>query len=341
MEKFSQPPMNKLTIFFVTIVTINLLNCSIVYRVTGRTLNSYAQDNLVPYLLASDDLDSVCVGGTALGPLVASFERVGSSVELPVMVAQMGAGICAERKAQEAELLYLAAVRKGRGEEASDFQAIQIRHHGIAAKRYGESYNRFLQYFGEWKGKCPSMDDEEEFYFMVGLASGLLAILHDRAAQGYAGITTEIPSVVSQASKCLDPKKWWGTPLAFEAVVWLSVPGATPEGKDAFKHLDEAVKLGDQAGVRLARAFQLQGVAGRGNVELMKKLIQDHAKAMHQSPAKKEYRLLETFAESLSRHESDKIWIKETGHRGPIHFGSFPGGRKKNNKEDDDLLKDL
>ncbi|WP_243393274.1 hypothetical protein [Leptospira perolatii] len=303
-------------------------------------MNSYAEEYLVPHFLASEDLDAVCTGGTALGPLVASFQRVGTEVHLPVMVAAMGAGICSERRAQEAELSYIAAVRKGKAEEAADFQAIQIRQEGMAAKRFGESYNHFVEYFGEWKGSCPSMNEEEQFYFLVGLASGLLAILHDRASQGYAGITTEIPSIVSQASKCLDPKKWWGTPLAFEAVVWMSVPGVTPAGKDPIKQLEEAVKLGDQAGVRLSRAFQIQAIAGQGNIELMKKLIKEHSSILEKVPPKKEFLLLETYAEALSRHESDKIWVKETGHRGPVAFGPFPG-KKKSSKDDDDLLKDL
>ncbi|EIE00372.1 hypothetical protein [Leptospira licerasiae] len=332
--------MNKRILFFVTIVTITLANCSIVYRVTGKTLNSYAQDHLVPHYLASDDLDAICTGGTALGPLVASFERTGASVELATMVAQMGAGMCAEKQAQEAELLYIAAVRKGKGEEALDHQARQIRYHGVAAKRYGDAHNRFLQYFGEWNGKCPSISEDEELYYLVGLSSGLLAILHDFASQGYAGITREVPSVVAGASRCLDPKKWWGTPLALEAVVWLSVPGATPEGKDPNKQMEEAVKIGDKVGVRLARAFQIQAAAGKGDVEKIKKLILEHSKVLSQIPAKKEYLFLEAFAENLSRHESDKIWMKETGHRGPINFSSFPG-KKKNNKEEDDLLKDL
>ncbi|TGJ98496.1 hypothetical protein EHQ53_01895 [Leptospira langatensis] len=333
--------MNIRILLFVTIVTISLTNCSVVYWATGRTLNSYAQDHLVPHYLASDDLDAICQGGTALGPLVASFERAGASVELATMVAQMGAGVCAERNAQEAELLYIGAVRKGRGDEALDNQARQIRFHGIAAKRYGDSYHRFLQHFGEWKGKCPSISEDEELYFLVGLSSGLLAILHDFASQGHAGITRDVPSVVVQASKCLDPKKWWGTPLALEAVVWLSVPGATPEGKDPFKQMEEAVKLGDQQGVRLARAFQIQAVAGKGDTEKMKKLILEHSKSVMQHPPKKEYLFLEAFAENLSRHESDKIWMKEKGHRGPINFSSFPGNKKKNTKEEDDLLKDL
>ncbi|EPG67019.1 hypothetical protein ACE5IS_07720 [Leptospira wolffii] len=332
--------MNKRILLFVTIVTINLINCSLVYRITGKTLNSYAQDHLVPFYLGTDDIDAICTGGTALGPLVASFERTGASVELATMVAQMGAGVCAERKAQEAELLYIAAVRKGKGEEALDHQAMQIRWHGVAAKRYGDAHNRFLQYFGEWQGKCPSISEDEELYYLVGLSSGLLAILHDFASQGYAGITREVPSVVSQGSKCLDPKRWWGTPLALEAVVWLSVPGATPEGKDPNKQMEEAVKLGDQAGVRLSRAFQIQAAAGKGDVEKIKKLILEHSKSLAQVPPKKEYLFLEAFAENLSRHESDKIWMKEKGHRGPINFSSFPG-KKKNTKEEDDLLKDL
>lgn len=325
---------------FVTIVTISAVSCSLVYNVTGRTISSYAEDHLIPYMLQSKDLDSICSAGVSLAPLIASFERVSKSPDLPVLVAMLGAGMCAEKKAQEAELLYLSAVRKGKGDEATDHQAVEIRNHGLAAKRYGEAYRRFNLYFGEWNGKCPSLSKEDQFYYLIGLSASLLAILHDRAAQGVGNVPTDIPSIVSNASKCLNPEEWWGVPLALEAIIWLSIPGATPVGKDPFQQLDRAVALGDKAGVSLSRAFQIQALAGRGNQEAIRKAVIEHAKLLEKGRSQPDYQLLEAYAEQLSRHESDKIWIKEKGHRGPLLLGSFPQG-KRDMKEDDDLLKGL
>ncbi|RHX79204.1 hypothetical protein DLM77_14795 [Leptospira yasudae] len=327
-------------LLFVTIVTINALSCSLVYNVTGRTISSYAEDHLIPFMLQSKDLDSVCNAGVSLAPLIGSFERVAPRPDLPILVAMLGAGMCAEREAQEAELRYLAAVRKGKGEEATDHQAIEIRNHGLAAKRYGEAYKRFNLYFGEWNGKCPSLSKEDQFYYLIGLSASLLAILHDRAAQGVANVPTDIPSIVSNASKCLNAEEWWGVPLALEAIIWLSIPGATPAGKDPFQQLDRAVALGDKAGVSLSRAFQIQALAGRGNQDAIKKAVKEHAKILEKGQGNPEFQLLESYAEQLSRHESDKIWIKEKGHRGPLLLGSFPQG-KRDLKEDDDLLKGL
>ncbi|XDD51668.1 hypothetical protein AB3N59_08030 [Leptospira sp. WS92.C1] len=332
---------SKIVLFlFVTVVTINSVSCSFVYNVTGRTISSYAEDHLIPYMLESKDLDSICSAGVSLVPLIASFERVSKRPDLPVLVAMLGAGMCAEKNAQEAELHYLAAIRKGKGDEATDYQAIEIRNHGLAAKRYGEAYQRFNSYFGEWNGNCPSLSKDDQFYYLIGLSASLLAILHDRAAQGVGNVPTDIPSIVSNASKCLNPEEWWGVPIALEAIIWLSIPGVTPAGKDPFQQLDRAVALGDKAGVSLSRAFQIQALAGRGNSEAIKKAVKEHAKILDKSQSKKEYQLLESYAEQLSRHESDKIWIKEKGHRGPLLLGSFPQG-KRDLKEDDDLLKGL
>ncbi|TGM10058.1 hypothetical protein EHQ76_01045, partial [Leptospira barantonii] len=59
-------------LLFVTIVTINASSCSLVYNVTGRTISSYADDHLIPFMLESKDLDSVCNAGVSLAPLIAS-----------------------------------------------------------------------------------------------------------------------------------------------------------------------------------------------------------------------------------------------------------------------------
>lgn len=332
--------MRILTLTLTWILIVSFSHCSFVYRGTGKVLNSYSQDHLVPYILSSSDLDAICVSGLALGPLVASFERVGTSIELTTMVAQLGAGICAEAKANEAELSYLIALRKGNAEASLDYQNIQIRQHGIAAKRFVDSYSRFNQYFGKWNGSCPEISEEEELYYLIGLSAGILALLHDISSQGSVGVSMEVPAITAAASKCLDPKKWWGVPSALEAMVWLSVPGATPEGKDAYRQLENSVKLGDQSGVRLARLFQLQAFSGKGDLSSTKKLLLDHSKSLREFPSRPEFLLLDVYAEALSRHESDKIWVKETGHRGPVRLGEFPG-KKKDLKKDEELLKDL
>ena len=58
-------------------VAVMISGCGLIYKPTGWVLTSYAQDNAVPYALASGDLDlTACGSGKGLNQLLGSFGPV-------------------------------------------------------------------------------------------------------------------------------------------------------------------------------------------------------------------------------------------------------------------------
>ena len=311
------------------------------HSATGSTMSSYATGHMVPYLMTSSDAFYACSVGSAMGPFIASFERVSDRPDLPTLVSDMGAGICAEAAAWESDLAYQRALRGGRADEAADAQLLAERHHMAAAQRFGAAWDRTKAAFGDFSKTCPTFEPGEELFFLLGVASGLQAVMHDRAAGGHAGISMSIPPMVVRSIKCLDGKRWWGVPQALAAAVWLTVPGALPKGRDAAKALNDAVAMADKAGVRLARALQVQALAGAGKSADAKAAITAHAKAAKARPAAKQWRLLDAYGLAMTRHMADLVWTRETGHRAPTgDFGDFPEAAKPDDA-DDDMLEGL
>ncbi len=308
------------------------------HSATGSTMSSYASQHMVPYLMTSPDAAYACSVGNALGPFIASFERVSDRPDLPTLVSVMGAGICAEAAAWEADLAYQRALRGGRADEAADAQLLGERHHRAAAARFGAAWKRAEAAFGTLGKGCPELEPEQEIFFLLGIASGLQAVMHDRAARGAAGISMAIPRAVERATKCLNSKRWWGVPDALAAAVWLTVPGALPKGKDAKKTLTTAVAHGDAAAVRLSRALQVQALGASGDAAGAKAAITAHGKVLKTKKAAAKWRLLDAYGAVLTRHAADLIWTSETGHRAPTgDFGSFPEVVKPDADEDDML----
>jgi len=308
---------------------------------TGDVMSSYTVDHVVPYLMSTPDPDYACALGAAFGPFIASFERVTDRPDLAALMSEMGAGICAETRAWEADLAYLRALRAGRSEDAADAQRLAERQHMAAAMRFGAAYQRTVKAFGKFDKSCPELEPEDELFFLLGIASGAQAVMHDRAASGAAGISMGIPPIVARASKCLDWKKWWGVPRALAAAVWMSVPGSAPKGEEPKKALAEAVAAADKAGVRLARALQATALAGSGDEAATRAAITAHAAAVSKKGNAK-YRLLDAYGAAMSRQLSDRIWTREKGHRAPTgDWGSFPEKAAADDGEDDDMLEDL
>lgn len=311
------------------------------HTATGDVMSSYTTDHVVPYLLTWPDADYACQMGAAFGPFIASFERVTDRPDLAALMSLMGAGICSEARSWEAELTYLRALRAGRADEAADAQQLAERHHMSAAMRFGAAYDRAVSAFGAFDKTCPKLEESDELFFLLGIASGAQAVMHDRAASGAAGISMSIPPIVARASKCLDWKKWWGVPRALAAAVWMTVPGSAPAGEDPKKALLEAVAAGDKAGVRLARALQVTALAGSGDDEATRQAITAHATALKQK-SNPSFRLLDAYGAAMTRHMSDRIWTKDKGHRAPTgDWGSFPEKAPVGGGEDDNMLEGL
>ena len=177
---------------------------------------------------------------------------------------------------------------------------------------------------------------------LLGLSSGVLAVLHDQAGGMELGVPLDVPRRVARLAPCLPNEAWWGVPRALQAAVWATIPGAAPDGEDPLAVLAQSAALGEVAGVRLARAFQVQTLATIGDDAALKAAIAAHAAALA-TPPDPRFRMLARFATLLIRHESDKRWVRAAGHRTPgARFGTFPEAAAP--EEDaglDDLLDSL
>ena len=328
---------------FVVMSSCVLSGCTgVMHTATGDTMSSYNRMHLVPYLLSTGDTDAACRTGASFGNLVASFERVTDRPNVSAMMASMSAGMCAETEAWDAELDAIRALRAGRADDTQDARLRQERKHLLAAIRFGEAWKRANLAFGELGGEtCPQLEEADKVMFLLGVASGMLAVMHDTGAGRTAGISMSIPMRVARASKCLDNKTWWGMPGALAGAVWLAVPGAAPKGADPIAHIEKSAQLSEAAGVRLARALQIETLRGAGKTKEMRAAIVALAASLRSKPSARRWRLLDTYAAQIGRHASDRVWCTEKGYRAPTDdFGELPASTQAEDDEDDDAFGD-
>ena len=311
-----------------------LSGCS-VYQLTGDTMVNYSSEHMIPYLLERDDTAAVCATGLGLGQFLVSFGRVTDPPHKSQTVIQLSASTCAEQDAWRAEVDYLKALRRGDASGAVDASIAQKRAHTVTAKRLHLAYQGAVSAFGEPGEQCPELENEfDEMVWLLGMLAVVQGLQHDRAAEGAAGIPLDMPARAARGVVCLDNKRWWGVPQALKAAVWSSVPGLAPEKSDPWAELAAAVKIGDEAGVRLSRAIQLKALTSGG-------------KNQEARAALKQYRALDSTFKRAPRwkgfdqigrlqmlHMSDVIWVKETGHRTPFKgLGTFPEAEEEESSE--------
>ena len=308
---------------------------------TGDVMSSYAREHQIPYLMKSSDVGASATVGTAFAGFMAAFGGVTDTPDRAALLSYMSAGMGAELEIWETELRYLRALRRADVPDAQDAEVLLERQHTTAALRYALAYEHFVAHFQPPATGCPEIDPEDELFYVLGLASGLLAVFHDRGAHGMAGVSLAIPPLLARAAGCVDSAKWWGLPAALQASVWLTVPGSAPEGTDPLAVLRDAVTVGDQAHVRMARAMQILAFEGLGDDERIAAAIPAHAAEIAAHPAEPRYRMLDVYAAEMTRHASDRIWTRETGHRAPTDdFGRLPAP-PTTDEADDDLLDGL
>ena len=311
------------------------------HKKTGDIMAGYAGEHMVPYMMASDDLSMACETGVSMGGFLMSFERVTDPPRKAALVTLLSAGMCAEAEAWEADLRQLRAVRDGRASDARDARILEQRHHAVAAQRLYTAFQQVVAYFGAPGESCPEFDEGEELLYLLGLSSGMLALVHDRGAEGQAGVPMDLPHQVARAASCLDNERWWGGPLALEASVWAMVPGAAPEGSDPWDALAVAAATGESSGVRLARAFQVQLLDATGRDDEVRVAIAAHAESLENTPSDPEWALLDSYATRMILHISDRAWTTDRGHRTPLGgLGTFYQPPQEI-EEYDDLFDDL
>ncbi|MEI7869688.1 MAG: hypothetical protein WCI11_17510 [Candidatus Methylumidiphilus sp.] len=312
-------------ILLILFLQLALSTCSVVYKNTGDVLIGFAQDETVPYVLASNDVELGCAMSKAFTPFILSFSRVTAHPnELSIMLYLL-AGSCSEFMAWEEELRHLRALHSKNVPEAEDARIAQKRFMTQAARRHLAGYQSLVLAIAEPGGACPDFDsDNAELYWLLGLLDGLQAMLNDLASEGIANVPLDIASKVGRGSACLDNEKWWGLPKAIQAAIWVNIPNDKPADVDPLNVLDQSMQIGIKQGVRVSQVLAAKVHMGLGNIEQVKSIIRSHKKAIVNTPSKPEFRLLDELATVQLLAISDHLWTEATGKRTPISgLGTF------------------
>ena len=323
------------------IATAALCACS-VQKMAGNTVVEFTHDRAIPYLMSQGDLQAACSMGQSMGPVVASFAKVDVDPSNVGIATNMAAGMCAEFDQRNAELDRVRALHDNQTTLAQDALIREKQGHRLAALRMIAGYENAMHTFGDYSEKCRKFDnDTDELLAMLGLASGALALVHDFNSEKSVGISLAVPGVIEKSMKCFSDDKWWGMPTALRAALWLSIPGAGPEGVDPLEAMQKAAQKGDAQGVLLARAMLAMMASNVGNSDVMCRAI---AEIPEEDKLNHDYDMLNAYAKGIITHQADLAWTREKGHRAPFMQPACPGtesGSTLNQGEVDDLLEGL
>lgn len=323
-------------VLFLPLLAASLLftsGCALIYKPTGHVLTSLAQDKIVPYALAGGDL-RIAACGTGMGQyhLLGSFTNiVGRPAKTMLDLGTLSA-LCSANKAQEAHLQYVQALNAGQTDEARDARTREQRFWRITTLRRFQAYKDTVTAYGELgDGECPDLDSElDQLQFMVGIVTSVQGILSDIQSASSVGVPQDVAAKAARASKCLDSEQWWGVPQAIRGVVWLSVPGTIPDGKNAWNVLKEAALTGKAQGMPLAAALYIVGAYGSGDLQRQKEGIRWVDEIFEAGIGPTDYLILAEVAFDQALYYSDIIWMEKSGRRTPFQgLGTFPGDKKK------------
>lgn len=294
---------------------------------TGDAMTLLGEAHITPYLLTTDDMTAGCTGAEGLTSLVMSLGRVTEEPHELAVMLYLASGGCEEKRAFEKELEYLRFIRAQQPDMAQDSLIAQKNHHILAAKRYYQGWLQLIEFNDgiEIGGECPELEqDFDQIVWIAGLANGLLALNNDIMSGVGTGVPKNIAAQVERGAGCLDNQKWFGIPLAIKATVWSLLPGALPEGENAWERLEQADILGERARVRMSHVFHVVSAYSKGDMERVRKVIKRHAEHIKEHDSNEQYRLFDAASTEVLTRISDKMWTENMGHRTPVgQLGSF------------------
>jgi uncharacterized protein YceK len=307
-----------------TLFLITISGCSSIYKTTGWVAYDYAEDYALPYVIKTDDAQMGCAMSESMTPMLLSFTELTGPPNRLAISMYMQAGACAQAKANEEGLSYLRASKAQNMGEAKDARIRQKRLFSLAANRQYKAYKYLVAEFGAPGKTCPDIDEDEEFFWLIGLLSGLQAVMSDVQSQSDVGVPKEIAMKSVRGSQCLDAKRWWGVPQAIQGAVWTMLPDNAPNGVDPWQELADASALAGDSGMRLAQAIEVIIADSSGNDERLRDAIRRHAQSVKTTPSNVQYRLLDIVASQQILAVSDRLWTQATGSRTPVGgLGTF------------------
>jgi hypothetical protein len=330
------------SIFVAALLLSGTYGCSI-HGMTGDVMAEYAEEHMVPYLLAYGDTQVACGTGLAMGAFLNSFERVTSPPHKAAVPTLLSAATCAQERAWNAELDSLRAIYKGDAATAKDARIVEQRAHEVAARRLHEAYKRTLLAFPTSGKECPSLtENNDELIWLIGMLAVIQGVQHDRAVQGRVGIPLDAPVQAARGARCVNNQRWWGVPNAIKGAIWATLPGSGPKDADPWQVMSDAAKIGNQQGVRLAQAIMVQTAAANGKPGVVKSALKAFADSLAATPSSGQWLTLDKMAQVQARVVSDRIWTQAVGHRTPFgRLGALPEIEAPKEVEEDGLLDGL
>ncbi len=289
------------------------------YKSTGDILIDYAEDHGLPYILKTQDVALGCSMTEAFTPFLLSFSQVTTPPNQLAILFYLMNGNCTEFKAWKEELRYLRAVHSKNPIEAQDARITQQRFLAQAARRQLTGYHYLTLAFVEPGIECPIFDsDKEELYWLIGLISGMQAIINDIASGSVVGVPMDLATKVGRGASCLDNKKWWGTPDAIQAATWITIPGNRPIDIDPEQVLKHSFQIGLQQGIQIPQVIAAQVYLGQGKIEEVKNIIRNYSGLTKQTSISQEFKILNQVSKLQIQAISDRLWTEATGKRTPL-----------------------
>lgn len=302
--------------------TALLSGCSQINKTGANIALGFTENHLIPPLFKSDDVGMACTSGEALTPLIVATMGLKADPHEISVLLYTSAGLCAEQRALDYELRYMRSSRANLIDDAQDARVMQKREAELAARRQYEGYKHLEAYFEVGKKapigtKCPKFSrDFDQFVYLIGMLTGVQAMVNDIAAQQVVGVPKDIAAKVERGMQCLDNNKWWGAPTATRATIWTLLPGAGEGKGDPWETLKQNMRIGERAGVRLPHAMYAMAAQAKGDEALIRDAIRMYA-ASKESASNPEYRLVDAMAAQIVQNVSDRYWTEKTGSRTP------------------------
>lgn len=301
-----------------------------IYTPTGDILSGYSEAEATPYVMQMSDAGMACSLGEGLDPLMYSFSRVTTAPDATGSLLMELAANCSEREAWEYELRYLRADYASDIPAAKDAREMAKRLNAETARRRYVAFQRAMNAY-EYdpsieSAECPALStNQDEITFLLGLLTGMQAIMNDANSGAQAGVPRDIAPQAERAVQCIDNEKWGGVPNAIRALVWLLIPDTRSEqSPDPWVVLENSSELGVAAGFRASMALEAVAAETFGRQDVLADVIARFAAAEDVIVVWEDYRLVDEVARNVILFSSDKYWTAHYGHRTPqSRFGSL------------------
>lgn len=318
-------------IFRLSIFSATLLSsaCS-VHQLIGKQVNHFSTENVLPVIMASDDIPTVCHANETNIPLLMSFTKFGVDNHMLLAMGYSGAATCIDIEAHEKQVWSALAERQGLVNMAQDARIAQQLLNKDAGKRQLRAYQHTVDYFKNkynyelGEGNCPKLkQDNEQLLLIVGATAALQALKNDVASGRLVNFDMAVPAKIGRAMSCLDNEKWWGEPQAIQAGLKVILPKDAAEEQQAWQELQDATDIGLQTGVRLTHATYAAIASIKGRDDYLRDALK-RFEAIPPAILNQQYALLNTIAALQVRQVANLYWVKNTGHRAPTEeFSKF------------------